>query len=184
MTHELTRQRAARHEALYLQLERLTALVSDLAARRPEAPVPEATRGIAADLLFEAQSFAATRRPRALPEPAADLGGLATQLGRALSQLDAFEAANSAWHPELKCFTWDCKDRMPVRRLRPQTAAILKTSAQQRRSDEIRRKIIARIDERYEEGYRAGMLAAQAGPAAPEALPPNSILPEAIAATS
>ena len=39
MTHSrpLTRERAALHEALYLQLERLTAQVAAVAQRRPEA---------------------------------------------------------------------------------------------------------------------------------------------------
>lgn len=183
MTHHLTRQRAERHEALYPQLQRLTAQVTQLAARRSSAPVPDATRDIARDLLFEAQSFAGARRPRGLPEPAADLGGLATQLGRALSELDAFEAANSAWHAELRCFAWQFTDPLPVRRLRPETAAIIKTNAQKRTADEMRRKIVARFDEKYEEGYEAGFRAAQAA-AASQAMPPNSILPEAIAATA
>ena len=161
MTHSrpLTRERAALHEALYLQLERLTAQIAAIAQRRPEAPVPEATRAVAADLLYEALEFVEApdrRRVRGMPEPAGDVGGLATQLGRALSRLDAWEAANSAWNADLKCFVWLLRDPLPVAQLRPQTAAIVKSKAQQSRTDEMRRAIIRRIDARFDEGYDAG----------------------------
>jgi hypothetical protein len=161
MTHSrpLTRERAALHEALYLQLERLTAQIAAIAQRKPEAPVPEATRAIAADLLYEAQRFADApdkRRLRGMPEPAGDVGGLATQLGRALSRLDAWEAANSAWNADLKCFVWLLRDPLPVARLRPQTAAIVKSKTQQRQSDERRRAIFRQIESRFDAGYDAG----------------------------
>ena len=159
MTRPLTRERAALHEALYLQLERLTAQIAAIAQRKPEAPVPSATRGIAADLLYEAQEFAEApdkRRMRGMPEPAADVGGLATQLGRALSRLDAWEAANSAWNAELKCFVWRLTDPLPVARLRPQTAAIVKSKEQKRQSDHMRHELIRRIDAKFDAGYDAG----------------------------
>lgn len=151
----LTRQKAAAHEALYPELERLTRQLEAMAVRKPGALVPPATAAIAADLLFEAQRFAGVRR--GLPEVAADVGGLATQLGRALAQLDAFEAANSAWDPRLKCFAWSLRDPLPVKRLRQQSDS-MKTAKEQRESDGRRAKIVklfmARVETAYEQGYR------------------------------
>ena len=74
----------------------------------------------------------------------------------ALSQLDAFEAANSAWNAELKCFVWLLRDPLPVARLRPQAAAIVRSKAQQRQSDHMRRELIRRIDAKFDAGYDAG----------------------------
>ena len=117
LTTTLTRTKTEAHEALYPELERLTRQLEAMAARRAGAPVPPATAAIAADLLFDTQRFMGTRR--GLPEVAADVGGLATQLGRALAQLDAFEAAHTAWQPDLKCFAWLLREPLPVKRLRP-----------------------------------------------------------------
>jgi hypothetical protein len=126
-----------------------------MAVRRPAAAVPSATASIAADLLFEAQRFMGTRR--GLPDVAADVGGLAAQLGRALAGLDAFEAVHTAWHPELKCFAWRLRDPLPVKRLRQQTATF-RTVKEQRESDGMRtgfrKLLVARIETAYEEGYR------------------------------
>ena len=165
MTISLTRAHAARHEALYIKLARLTAQVTTLAERRPDAPVPAATRIIAADLLFDALPFfAAARRARALPEPVADLGGLATQLGHALSQLDVWEAANSAWNADLKCFTWLLREPLPVSRLRRENTAVVKTAQQKRESDRNRRAVYRLIDAKVEEAYRRGFAAASNSP--------------------
>ena len=156
----LTRQKAEAHEALYPELARLTRQLEAMAARNPSASVPPAARAIAADLLFEAQAFGwnrPNRTRRDLPEPAADVGGLATQLGQALALLDAFEAAHSAFHAEHKCFVWLLADPLPVKRLRPQSAAIIKTARRKRDMDHIREKILGRLDERYDEGYQAGL---------------------------
>ena len=156
LTPTLTRQKAAAHEALYPALERLTRQLEAMAVRKPGAPVPQATSGIAADLLFEAQRFSGVRR--GLPEVAADVGGLATQLGRALAQLDAFEAANISWHPELKCFAWQLTDPLPVKRLRQQSAALVTSRDDERHAEYYRQKLVERIElrvaEAYDEGYR------------------------------
>ena len=160
MTKPLTRQTAEAHEALYPALARLAAQLEAMAARRPTAPVPPAARSIAADLLFEAQAFGwhrPSRTRRDLPEPAADVGGLATQLGQALALLDAFEAAHSAWYPDRQCFAWQLLDPLPVRRLRPETSAIVKSAKQQRESDHMRSELIrlmeAKVASSYDQGY-------------------------------
>jgi hypothetical protein len=160
LTNSLTKQTAEAHEALYPALARLTAQLEAMAVRKPTAPVPTAARSIAADLLFEAQTFGwhrLNRTRRDLPEPAADVGGLATQLGQALALLDIFEAAHSAWHAEHQCFVWLLADPLPVKRLKPQSTAVVKTEKQKRRADEMRKKILGRLEEKYDEGYRAGL---------------------------
>ena len=152
----LTRQKAEAHEALYPELARLTRQLEAMAARNPSASVPPAARAIAADLLFDAQRFSAGIR-RGLPEIAEDIGGLVTQLGRALAQLDAFEAAHSAWNPDLKGFVWLLRDPLPVKRLRQETAAVIKSAKDQRESDhrrrEVRRLIEAKASDSYDQGY-------------------------------
>lgn len=145
LTTTLTRTKTEAHEALYPELERLTRQLEAMAARRTGAPVPPATAAIAADLLFDTQRFMGTRR--GLPEVAADVGGLATQLGRALAQLDAFEAAHTAWQPDLKCFAWLLRDPLPVKRLRQQTDIPPKTPQSSRAVEALRRKIAERIGE-------------------------------------
>ena len=153
----LTRQKAEAHEALYPGLARLTRQLEAMAARNPSASVPPASRAIAADLLFEAQRFSGGVR-RGLPEVAADIGGLVTQLGRALAQLDAFEAAHSAWSPDLKCFVWLLRDPLPVKRLRQETAAVIKSAKDKRQSAFYRTELVrlmnAKVSESYDEGYR------------------------------
>ena len=161
ITPSLTRQKAEAHEALYPALEKLAAQVEAIASRKPAAAVPAATGAIAADLLFEAQRFLGLRR--GLPEVAADLGGLATQLGRALAGLDAFETAHSAWHPEQKCFVWLLRDPMPVKRLRQVTHGVIKTARDLRLVEERRRKIMRRFEERFTDGYEAGYKDASSG---------------------
>jgi hypothetical protein len=173
LTHKsLTRQKAEAHEALYPALERLTRQLEAMAARNPAASVPPATRAVAADLLFEAQEFGwnrPSRTRRDLPEPAANVAGLALQLGQALALLDAFETAHSAWHPDHKCFAWLLVDPLPVKRLRQQSAAVIKTAQQHRDADRMRKKIIARFDEKYDEGYREGYRAASSASQQPPA---------------
>jgi hypothetical protein len=160
LTPTLTRQKAAAHEALYPELERLTRQLEAMAVKRPGAPVPPATSAIAADLLFDAQRFAGMRR--GLPEVAADVGGLATQLGRALAKLDAFEAENSGWNPRLSCFAWSLRDPLPVKRLRQQSDS-MKTAREERDSEGIREKLLKRFDERIERAYDEGYEHASAG---------------------
>ncbi len=152
----LTRQKAEAHEGLYPEFERLTRQLETMAARNPSASVPPAAHAIAADLLFDAQRFSAGVR-RGLPEIAEDLGGLVTQLGRALAQLDAFEAAHSAWDAERKCYVWLLRRPEPVKRLRPVTSAGVKSAKDKRRVAEMRRKIMGRLEERFEDGYKQGL---------------------------
>jgi hypothetical protein len=147
--HPLTKTKAEAHEALYPALARLVAQLEAMAIRKPAAPVPAATRAIAQDLLFEAQAFTWNpphRARRPLPEPAADVGGLATQLGQALALLDAFEAAHSVWNADLRCFVWLLAEPVPIKRLRPQ-ASVRKAARSSRAVEELRRKIAERIEE-------------------------------------
>ena len=149
-TQSLTRAKAEAHEALYPALARLVAQLEATAIRRPAAPVPAATRAIAGDLLFEAQAFGWNRphrAPRPLPEPAVDVGGLATQLGQALALLDAYEVAHSAWNADLKCFAWLLDKPMPIKRLRPEPEVRATTQRTSRRVEEMRRKIAQRLEE-------------------------------------
>jgi hypothetical protein len=148
-TPSLTRAKAEAHEALYPALARLVGQLEAMAVRKPAAPVPPATRAIAADLLFEAQAFgwnAAHRARRVLPEPAADIGGLATQLGQALALLDAYEAAHSSWNADLNCFAWLLAEPLPIKRLRPETSSRTEELSSPAAED-LRRRIAERLEE-------------------------------------
>jgi hypothetical protein len=119
VTHAL----AARHEALWLRLVALHRQVAAVAGRRPQAPVGRHTANVAEGLLRDALPFLA--RGDVLPMAAPDHGGLATQLGEALAELDAWEAANSAWRADLNALVWTVPGArpLPVQRLRPRLSA-------------------------------------------------------------
>ncbi|MCR6656549.1 hypothetical protein [Devosia ginsengisoli] len=149
VTHAL----AARHEALWLRLSALQAQITAVATRRPEAPVSRHTSGVAEALLRDARPFLAHDDP--LPMAAPDHGGLATQLGQALAELDGWEAANSVWRSDLKAYVWLVKDKvpLPVRRLRPRletpqaSHADPKYAAYQAKMLDLRQKLAKRIEQ-------------------------------------
>ncbi|RYE08102.1 MAG: hypothetical protein EOP22_14960 [Hyphomicrobiales bacterium] len=159
----LTRTRADQHEALYPRLEAMAAQAEAMAARRPGAAVPPGVRVTAETLLYDAQRFLPQRPARGLVVAAREMAGLATQLGQARAALDVFEAAHTAWHPELKCRVWiTAGDPLPVRRLRPETSARFKSEKEKRRStylrEEVIRRMIAKSEMAYEQGYEDAKL--------------------------
>lgn len=162
----LTRARAAAHETLFIKLGALTRQAEALARSRPGGAVPPETRAAAEALLYDAHVVLVgqprrSKRPRELPVAAETLGGLATQLGQALARLDAYEAAHSRWNAELNCYAWQVAgDPLPVRRLRPELVNAM-TERETREEEMIRKKIVARFAERYEEGFEAGLKAAR-----------------------
>jgi hypothetical protein len=167
LTTRLTRTKAEAHEALYPALAKLTAQMEAMAARNPAARVPPAARAAAADLLFEAQQFGwnrGGRTQRPLPEPAADIGGLSTQLGQALALLDAFEAAHCIWNADLKCFVWETQGApLPVRRLRQEPARPQLSERDKRRSEQRRLEIMRKIEAKAEDSYDLGYADASSG---------------------
>lgn len=151
----LTRRLAAAHEALYPGLARLSRQLDALALRRPLAPVPPVLAALAAELLVAARPFAPAAKRR--PPPAGEIVGLATQLGHALSRLDAFEAAHTGWHPALGCFVWLLPEPLPVRRLRQKTTGLVTSAREVRTQGRMRDKLVEairiRAAESYDEGY-------------------------------
>jgi hypothetical protein len=168
-THTTTKTKAQCHEALYPRLAALGRQIAAIAARRPAAIVPEGVRILAEGLLFDIRPFLAARPRRDLPVAAPDYGALATQLGQALAALDVFEARHTSWHAALKCFVWRVRSEepLPVGRLRPQTVQQA-PSRDKSEADKKHRKVMLRIqekwDEAYERGKRDGALEALAQP--------------------
>lgn len=114
VTHKL----AERHEALWLKLSALHKQIAPLAARKPETPIAEQTRIVAEALLADAWVFGPGWDK--LPMAAPDHGGLLTQLGQALAEMENYEARQTGWHDDKKCFMWSIPNApVPVRRLRP-----------------------------------------------------------------
>ena len=153
---DLTHRLAARHEALYPRIGTLLRQIEAVALRKPAAPVPRATQTIAEALLFDAQAFGVTRK--VLVAAAADMAGLATQLGQALAGLDAFEAAHSGWDVELKCYVWHFAngDNAPIARRRQQPVKAPRPADKRQTSRTLRHRIAYMIDAKYSEGYRIG----------------------------
>ncbi len=160
MSRPVSAALAITHEALYPRLEALLRQVEAIAARRPGAPVPAATRAAAEALLFDAQRFAPQRKA-GLPAAADTYGPLATALGQALARLSAFETAHSAWSAPHAGFVWRLPRHAlrPVERLRPKSAPPPDPAAD-RESAHIRAELIRRIDAKYDEGFDAGLKAA------------------------
>jgi hypothetical protein len=153
----ITRSAADRHEALYPRLATLTAQAEAMAIKRPDAAVAATLATTAETLLYQTQAFLPGRKG-GLPAAAADMAGLATQLGQALAALDVYEAANTAWHPELKCRVWIVTGNpLPVRRLRPETNLRFKSEKEKRYSafikEDLIRRMIAKSETAYEQGY-------------------------------
>ena len=164
MPASITVKRAEAHEALHLQLERLAQLAAGVAARSPNAPVPDEVRIRAEDLLHACQRFALPGRPRrgrhGLEPAAPTYGGLGAQLGEALAGLDAYEDRHTRWDPGLKCVVWRVAgDALPVQRLNPKPVVRPPRRSADGPSEGVA-KLIRRIDEKitiaYAEGYADG----------------------------
>ncbi len=163
-------QRARQHEALVLRLEALLGDVRRLAARAPEAAIGAPLRAAAEALLHEAQHFRLRGRREALPPAPPTLGALAIALGQARARLEAFELVHSFWSGTHKSFVWRTAPRpLPIARLRPATVA----DEQRQRHDTERmrkallRRLEARIEEAYEQGYADGQTGTAPRPEAP-----------------
>lgn len=162
-THAL----AERHEALWLSLTALHADIKSLAAKKPDAAVSEPVRIVAESLLGEAVPFLPKAQKARLPVAAADLAGLAVQLGQALAGLDAWESRHSFWHAGKACRCWRVGEgELPVLRLRPQLPPPPTTHD----GTDLRAALARRIDQRrsgdFERGFQAGRAARQGQPVA------------------
>ena len=146
VTHAL----AARHEALWLKLNALQVQVASAAGKRPQARVAAHTAMVAEALLRDCRPFleAGDRLPMAAP----DCGGLATQLGQALADMQLWEAANTAWRADLNAFVWTVPGDtpLPVQRLRPKLKTPVAPVADPKRAAymlDLRAKLAKRIDQ-------------------------------------
>lgn len=170
----LTRDRAAAHEALVIRLLSLVRQVEAVALRRPAEPVPAETRIAAEGLLYDTEHLLLPgRRSRPLPPAAQGFAGLATQLGQALARLEAFEVEHSMWNGTLNCLVWRtaAPHPLPVRRLRPRIVTPPGSERQSREAELIRKKLIAHLTERYEEGYEQALKDAREGRVLPQLNP-------------
>lgn len=120
-THAL----AERHEALVLHLSALQKSVTAIAAKRPEAAVPAATRVLAEALLFDCAPFLPRPSSARFPVAAPQHGALLVQLGQALAGLDAYEARHAVWDEARNGFVWRLANNqtLPIARLRQAIAA-------------------------------------------------------------
>ena len=140
ITHPL----AERHEALWLKLSALHKQIAAVATRKPEIPISEQTRIVAEALLADGWVFG--KGSDKLPVAAPDYGGLLTQLGQALAEMEDYELRHTAWHDDRKCFMWAVAGApVPVRRLRQMVhdAKVGNTAA----TRELRRKLAIRIEQ-------------------------------------
>jgi len=146
VTHAL----AARHEALWLRLTALHGQIAPIAARRPLSLVSAYSITIAEGLLREAMPFLGTGER--LPVAAADHGGLVTQLGQALAQLEHWESCNASWRHDLNAYVWLVAGDaiLPVRRLRPKLVTPVAERLDPKREAyvaDLRAKVAKRIEQ-------------------------------------
>ena len=163
---------AERHEALWLNLSALHKDIVALGAKRPNAPVSEAVRIAAEGLLSDGAPFIRQRRER-LPVAAPDLAGLAVQLGQALAALEDWESRHTGWDERFNCRIWTLHSGYrPIMRLKPPAAAL---TFHRTAHEDVRGKLVVRMQQRergvYEQGFRAGLAARSAAPAAAPAEP-------------
>ena len=141
VTHAL----AERHEALWLKLCALHKQIAAVAARKPETPIAEQTRIVAEALLVEAWVFGQGMDGLIVAAP--DHGGLLTQLGQALAEMEHYELRHTGRHNDKQCFMWTIgKAPVPVRRLRP-TVHDERGVGDTAKAAELRRKLAIRIDQ-------------------------------------
>jgi len=157
---------AERHEALWLSLAALHKDIVALGAKKPNASTTDAARIVAEGLLSDCAPFIRQRRER-LPVAALDLAGLAVQLGQALAALEDWESRHTSWDQRFNCRIWTLQSGYrPILRLRPPAAAL---KAARSPYDEIRPKLLLRLQQRehgaYEKGFRAGLAARSGAPA-------------------
>lgn len=155
MTHRksnptATRMLAARHEALWLKLTALHTQIATVATKRPQTPVSAHTITVAEDLLREALPFLV--KGDHLPMAAPDHGGLLTQLGQALAEMDHWEASHSRWDDLQKAYLWQVRGPLPlpVRRLRPKlvgSANVETDPARATKMLDLRVKLAKRIEQ-------------------------------------
>ena len=146
VTHAL----AARHEALWLKLTALHGQIAPIAARRLLGLVSASSIMIAESLLREAMPFLDTADR--LPVAAVDHGGLVTQLGQALAQLEHWGSLNTVWRPELNAYVWLVAgpEPLPVRRLRPKLVTPVAARPDPKREAyvaDLRAKLAKRIEQ-------------------------------------
>lgn len=157
---------AERHEALWLGLSALHKDLVALGAKKPTAPVSEPVRIAAEGLLSECASFIRKRKER-LPVAAADLTGLAVQLGQALAGLEDWESRHTTWDEKFNCRIWNLHTGYrPIMRLKPPAAAL---KFERDDMDYIRGQLVVRMKQRerraYHEGFEAGRAARAGAPA-------------------
>ena len=152
-----TKAQAERHEALWLSLAALHKDTVALGAKKPSADVSDALRISAEGLLSDCAEFTRKRGER-LPVAAADLAGLAAQLGQALAALESWESRHTTWDERFNCRIWHLDGGyLPIMRLKPPAAAL-----RFKRDDP--NEIRARLAERFGQlrlrdfynGFRAG----------------------------
>ncbi|MET3927161.1 hypothetical protein [Devosia sp. 2618] len=146
VTHTL----AAQHEALWLKLTALHTQIAPIATRKPQTPVCAHTITVAEALLRDALPFVEDNDR--LPMAAPDHGGLVTQLGQTLAEMDSWEAANSRWDGPRNAYLWQVRggDVLPVLRLRPKLmvpAGSAADPAQVAKMLDLRAKLAKRIDQ-------------------------------------
>lgn len=147
----LSQRTVERHEALFPRLADLAQQVHAMAARRPDAAVPEPMYLLAETALFEAQPFRPQRQRRDLVMAANHYAPLAVQLGAALADLVAFEQSQSRWDDSLNCPVWlVAGPTLPVRRLQgraPARKSDAKPIVPRHSIAEMRKKLAIRIDQ-------------------------------------
>ncbi|HQZ12169.1 MAG TPA: hypothetical protein PK286_04720 [Devosia sp.] len=165
MADHITAAMADTHEGLYLSVSALAKHAQAIAGRRGDAGLPDETRRLAEDLLFEVRPFLAGKGPNRLPAAAPGYAGLAAQLGEALAALDAWETRHSDWSGEHKCFVWRVGDGivLAVRRLRPQPPKALPVNPNTKEVSKIKDLLIQRIAQKWDHGYDRGYRDATAG---------------------
>jgi hypothetical protein len=156
-TPKIPRRTAERQEVLFQKLQAFARQVQGVAGRRPGMGVPEKVRRTAEALLFDVEPFREAPRRRVLPDTAPSYGGLAAQLGEALTALVAFETRHTHWDAvRLQPMWLVSHGLMKVRRLapRPGSKAAARADAlderdRERREAEIldlRRKLVRRLE--------------------------------------
>jgi len=156
---------AERHEALWLRLKALIDQVAATAHRHPHKPVTAQTRNVAEAILGEARVFLPRGTRERLPPAAPDWGGLLTQLGQVLAQMEAYEAQNTGWDQASGARVWrSAHDTFPVRRLAPRIVVKHPSVSAPRQPDitkELGKMMKGRFHAEYQRGFEDGQKAAR-----------------------
>jgi hypothetical protein len=159
----VTPLQAERHEALVVRLEAVLRELRPLAARHPDVAVDAPLRTLAETLLFEMRRALPRQDREPFPQVAETFAALVVQLGQALAALEVFEVRHSLWSPPHQAYVWRLgRGRsQPVARLRPRLAQ--QAEAERRDSDRMRREIVRRIEAKADAAYEQGYADAQNG---------------------